>query len=385
MRDRFYVIDSELHLEEPPDLWARLLPEPYRSRTRVLMPPEGHLKAGGKRYEFDGKVLGDTAAFSTLVQKQSVSRVNSDPHLAKARTNCKPEIYLEGMDIEGIDIAVLMPTIMLQMATQDGLGPDHALALCRVYNDWAHEFCQGKPDRFRFWGWLPRQDASLAAQEARRCIEELGAVGAAMPYLAVDGRLLSDAFYDPLWEELNRLQAPVGLHPASSAMKDDIRWRYVGHPRSQLTARVTHEASRVMSSLAELILGGILERYPSMKCVVMESQVSWLPWLLARMDHLWEMFGPFEDYSLSLSPTEYFRRQCYAVVDCDEELSRYAVDYGLGENLLVSTDYPHHDSPFPNGISGFLGLEGLNEETKRAILWANGARLFRLNEPSLFL
>jgi uncharacterized protein len=382
VRDGFRVIDSELHLEEPPDLWSKRLPEPYRSRTRIIMPAEGHRKAAGKRYEFNGKVMGDTSPFSTLVQAQSLQRVDSDPHLVKARTMCTPEVYLEGMEIEGVDIAVLMPTIMLVMVSQDGLDPEHALAVCRVYNDWAHEFTQAAPDRFRFWGWLPRQNGEVAAEEARRCIEELGAAGVAMPFVAVNGHLLSDETFDPLWRELDRLAVPLGLHPASIRLEHDLRSWYLGHRRSQLTARVAYEANRVISSVAELTLGSVLDRFPRMKCVVMEQQVSWLPWLLSRMDHLWEMFGPFEEYGLELLPSEYFRRQCYAVVDCDEELSRFMVDYGMEDNLLISTDYPHHDSPFPNGTKGFLAMPRLTDEAKRRILWDNGAKLLGVAGPT---
>ncbi len=48
----------------------------------------------------------------------------------------------------------------------------------------------------------------------------------------------------------------------------------------------------------------------------------------------------------------------------------------------MSTDYPHHDSPFPKGMQMFLGHAGMTEAQKRAILWDNGARLFGLPVPS---
>jgi predicted TIM-barrel fold metal-dependent hydrolase len=79
-----------------------------------------------------------------------------------------------------------------------------------------------------------------------------------------------------------------------------------------------------------------------------------------------------------LKPSDYFRRQCYAVADCDEDLARYVVDYGLEDNILFSTDYPHHDSPWPEGVNTFLALEGLSESAKRKMLWDNGARLYGL-------
>jgi predicted TIM-barrel fold metal-dependent hydrolase len=136
-----------------------------------------------------------------------------------------------------------------------------------------------------------------------------------------------------------------------------------------------------MTSVEELIYGGVLERYPSIKPVVMETSVGWVPWLLWRMDEMWDTFGPDAGHSLTLRPSEYFRRQCYAVADCDEDLARYVVEYGLENNILFSTDYPHHDSPWPEGVNTFLGLEGLTDTVKRKIMWDNGAALYGLEAP----
>ena len=95
--------------------------------------------------------------------------------------------------------------------------PEHALAMCQVYNDYAAEFCSAAPERLRFWAWLPKQSAALAADEARRCMHHLGAIGVAMTTHGVDDHLLLDDFYEPLWAELNALKAPLGLHVSNSA------------------------------------------------------------------------------------------------------------------------------------------------------------------------
>jgi predicted TIM-barrel fold metal-dependent hydrolase len=84
------------------------------------------------------------------------------------------------------------------------------------------------------------------------------------------------------------------------------------------------------------------------------------------------------DYELSMKPSEYWRSRCYAVIDCGEHVVKYTIAHQGDHNLLVSTDFPHHDSPFPHGIETFVGLEGLTRENKRKILWDNGARLFGL-------
>jgi uncharacterized protein len=381
VKSGFKVIDSELHLMEPQDLWETHLPEPFRSRTRFV-----HASAlgGGARVEYGNGVAFDanTSEIRGLMKRHTERRMASDPRLAFVARHCQPDVYLADMDVEGIDLAMLMPTRTLGLIMVDGLDPEHALAMCRVYNDYAHEFTSAAPERFRFWGWLPKQDARLAADEARRCVEELGAIGVAMTTHGVDDHLLLDDFYEPLWVELDRLGAPLGLHVSTSARHDNIRVRYQGHPRTEVLMRSIAGVYYAMTSVEELIYGGVLERYPRLKPVIMETSVGWLPWLLWRMDEMWDTFGPDAGYSLALEPSEYFRRQCYAVADCGEDLARYVVDYGLEDNILFSTDYPHHDSPWPEGINTFLALPGLTDEVKRKILWRNGAALYGLETPA---
>jgi predicted TIM-barrel fold metal-dependent hydrolase len=324
----------------------------------------------------------NTSEIRGLMKRHTERRMKSTPRLAFAARNCQPDVWLTDMDIEGIDVAILMPTRMLGLIMIDGLDPEQALAMCRVYNDYASEFCSAAPERFRFWGWIPKQSASLAAAESRRCMEELGAIGVATTTHGVDDHLLLDDFYQPLWAELDRLGAPLGMHVSNSAKHDNIRVRYQGHEKTEVLMRSIAGVYYAMTSVEELIYGGVLERYPRIRPVVMETSVGWVPWLLWRMDEMWDTFGPDAGHSLSLKPSDYFRRQCYAVADCDEGLARYVVDYGLANNILFSTDYPHHDSPWPEGVDTFLRLQGLSEETKRKILWDNGAALYKLETPA---
>jgi predicted TIM-barrel fold metal-dependent hydrolase len=381
MKNGFRIVDTELHLVEPTDLWTKNLEEPYRSRTKVIHGPSGKAEDAGKRFEIGGQMMGASRApneWEQLVRKQGRRRFKEQPHLREAAANCVPEVYLRGMDTEGIDLALLMPTLTFQATTWDDMEPGHALAMCRAYNNFAHQFTLADPARLRFWAWLPRHDATLAAQEARRCIEELGAIGAALPMRAVNGHILTEDFFEPLWVEMERLNKPIGFHVGGSPKGDDIRARYNGRRAGGLVGRAMARQFYGSTTAAELILGGILERHPGLRVIVMEAAVSWLPWLLWCMDELWEMYAEDLDYPLPIAPSAYFKRQCHAVVDCGEEAARVAVDYGLVDNLIGSTDYPHHDSLFPHAIDTFLGLKGLDEQAKRKILWDNAARLFNL-------
>ena len=379
-KDGFKVLDAEPHFLEPHDLWERNLPEPFRSRTKVTSVLPGRIGEGGLRSEVAGLARPETPGRS-LVRERALRRIPQVPHMAKVTERPEPEVYLEGFDIEGIDVGVLMPTHCMGMVRFDGLDPEHALALCRVFNDYAHDFVASDPRRFKFWAWVPPQDAALAAGEARRCVMELGAAGVAMTGGAVDGRLMSDDFFEPLWDAMDELRVPFGLHgpPPTLSLRDSIAHRYRGHRGAQIVAQVLGNPFHAQTELAELILGGVLERHPDLKVLLMEVSCSWLPWLLWRMDDKWEMSRPDLEIQLSMPPSDYFRRQCYAEVEPDEHIAKYVIDHIGADNLLFSTDYPHSDSLFPKAVDTFLAMPGISPEDKRRILWDNGARLFGLD------
>ena len=45
---------------------------------------------------------------------------------------------------------------------------------------------------------------------------------------------------------------------------------------------------------------------------------------------------------------------------------------------MISTDWPHDDSAYPEAIETFLGLDGVSEESKRKVLWDNCVALYGL-------
>ena len=46
------------------------------------------------------------------------------------------------------------------------------------------------------------------------------------------------------------------------------------------------------------------------------------------------------------------------------------------DNLVLSTDYPHHDSKYPNALDTFLEMDVVPEASQRKILWDNCTRLY---------
>ena len=62
-------------------------------------------------------------------------------------------------------------------------------------------------------------------------------------------------------------------------------------------------------------------------------------------------------------------------MEADEVLVTDVIARLGDEHLVISTDYPHPDSAFPNAMDEFFSLE-LPDETRRRVLWDNTARLY---------
>lgn len=385
MRDGYKIVDADVHVVEPMDLFEKRLPDKYKAITKLIAPggPEQ-----ASNYDF---TLGDLnfSPRNELVAGQALRRFSSgtrnDTFMAAANRNPTPALIREGMEAAGIDVAAIVPTFTFIMTAVDNLPADHALALCRAYNDWCAELVSADRERFRFWGWLPRQDPELAAAEAIRCVKELGADGVGMITGAIDGKLLSNPIFEPLWEEVSKLNVPMGLHLWGSAKlaKDDIGHRYWDQPHGLGPYTVLIGIQHAMSCLVELIYSGALERHPKLRPLIMEADNGWLLFLLDRMDEKWELyeeeFKNLYKVELPIKPSDYFKRQCFITCEGEEHALKYLVDYGLGDNIVFSTDYPHHDSGWPDCTNKFLGQD-MSAEAKRKILWDNSLRCFGWDE-----
>ena len=58
---------------------------------------------------------------------------------------------------------------------------------------------------------------------------------------------------------------------------------------------------------------------------------------------------------MSLRPSDYFLRQCFISVDVEEDLVLDVIRRIGDDNVVISTDYPHADSHWPNARESLLG------------------------------
>jgi predicted TIM-barrel fold metal-dependent hydrolase len=251
---------------------------------------------------------------------------------------------------------------------------DVTVALCRAYNDWARDFCATAPDRLVAPAILPQMDVAASLAELRRALGELGLRGAMLRPNPIGGRTLDDPSFEPLWTLIEESDVPLVLHEGTT---QDVP--QVGLDRFDnfmMRHMVTHPFEQQMAILG-LICGGVLERHPGLRVLLVEAGVGWVPYWLERMDHHAEKWG-FASLRLPRAPSEYFARQCYVSADAEEELLPFVVSAIGDDNVCFSTDYPHPDHAFEGVVARLAERTDLSQESKRKVLGGNGARLLGL-------
>src|SRR5437016_630081 len=212
-RDGYLILDSDLHMMEPDDLWARYLEGPHRAslprffggqqqKLSESSEDKGHadtimgMEVAGLAIPAHGKAAAATAS-SRELRRRSRAR---HPHFQVARgRGFDPESTLTAMDIEGVDVAVMYGTRGRQILCHDDLAPDYAAALARAYNNWAYDYCKSHPARLKFAAQVAMHSIPAAVEEARRCVRELGAVAIIGTPNPVNGQHLHDEACEPLW------------------------------------------------------------------------------------------------------------------------------------------------------------------------------------------
>jgi hypothetical protein len=360
------IVDADGHVVEPESAWTAL-PDEYRPRisadragyehvvvgdTEVLAVPLGSLARPGSTFD-------DAASFRPLADAQPGG---SDP-VARLRD----------MDNEGIDQAVLYPTIGLYFSLVPD--PAGAVALAAAYNDWLAGYCAADPRRLFGAAMVPLQDPAAAARELRRAVTELGLVAGFVRPNPCLGRSLSDRAYDVVWEAAEDVGVPIGIHEGSSVSVPTLG---SDRPFNPLILHAVSHSFEAMLACAQLIAFGTLGRHPGLRLLFLESSGGWAPFWLERLDEQAESFGGFCP-DMALRPSEYFARQCAISFEVDERTLPALAPF-VGEDRVVwGSDYPHHDATIPGAVDAIRAtVAPCTTATQVHVLGLNARRLYGL-------
>jgi predicted TIM-barrel fold metal-dependent hydrolase len=369
-KNGFLIMDSDMHVMEPPDLWQRYMSDEFRSMAPVGQTSEN---VRDLRVIFPGDTANDSPATGVPHRGRNYAR-NQALYADHSRRGWTGEVQLEAMDTEGLDVAILFPSRGLLVLTHPNMEPRYAAAIARAYNDWMFDLCQTDPDRLYGAGMLSVYDIPSAVEEAHRVVKDLGFKSIFLRSNMVTGKPWYDAYYDPLWSALEELNVPLGFHEATGSRSRQVGEQF--EPNFGIR-RIYSQPTEQMLAMGAFIGGGVLERHPRLKVAFLEANCSWVPWLVWRMNESYELEGDLFMPDLTMEPVEYFKRQCFVSVEPDETPARYMIEEFGSDQLVFSTDYPHGDSRYPHAVEAFLELP-ISDDDKRKILWDNCAAFYQI-------
>jgi uncharacterized protein len=362
------IVDADGHVVEPESAWAGLADE-HRVRivpdghgyehvivgdTEILAVPLGNLARPGSRFD-------DAATFRPLAEAQP--------------GGWDPEARLVDMDAEGIDQAVLYPSIGLYTSVLSDAAA--SVAVARAYNDWLAGYCNAAGGARRLFGtaMLPLQDPGAAAAELRRAVGSLGFVAGFVRPNPCLGRSLSDRAYDVVWDAAEELGVPIGVHEGSSVIVPTLGG---DRPFNPMILHAVSHSFEEMLACAQLIAFGVLERHPGLRVVFLESSGGWGPFWLERLDEQAESFGGFCP-DMKRRPSEYFARQCAISFEVDERTLPALAPFVGADRIVWGSDYPHHDATFPGAVEAIRATVAPCPTAVQArVLGLNARRLYGL-------
>ena len=350
-----FVVDTDIHPEMEPARVVEFLAEPWKTRYR-----DGNRSAGGVGWWNPGGVNRADAVL------EDGSRIERNPQ-ALARHH---------LDVHGLDYGVLIPGGPLAL----GLSPEavYAAAVIAAHNDVMAEDWLTADPRYRASIVVYPNDAELAVREIHRWGEHPGFVqvimcsGARVPY--------GQRMFHPIYEAAAHYGLPVAIHPGTEGVGISGPPTAAGYPTSYLEWH-TDLVGSYIAHLVSLVTEGVFAKTPTLRFVLIEGGVSWLPPILWRLDKNWKalrMTVPWVDRLPSEIIQEHVLLTTQPIEEPDqpEHLSSMLSMFDAANMLMFSTDYPHWDGDTPDFTARFVPAE-----IRAAVMGENAARLYQLPVP----
>jgi uncharacterized protein len=277
---------------------------------------------------------------------------------------------LAHMDAVGVDVQV----VSHGNGSPGTLAAPESVDLCRqVNNDLAQQISE-HPGRFRGFATLPLYDPGAAAEELRRCVGDLGFVGALIAG-TFEGLFLDDARFDSILAAAEAVDLPIYVHPGLPHPQVSGPY-YFGDWSAAIGVMFSGPAfgwhAEAGIHAIRLILSGALDRHPGLKLLSGhwgEVMAFWLE----RLDETFALVRTGRDRDIS----DYYRQQIWVTPSGmfnQHQLDHVVAELGA-ERIIYSEDFPYVKR---DNVTGFLTDSGLSDQQMHAIAHANVEALLRI-------
>ena len=365
--NRYLMISSDCHANEPSGLWLERMDKKYHHRLPKIETDENGVKW----------VSAEGMQRSRMIDHQMTGE-----EAIRNKAGATPQQRIADHRRDGIDAEIMFPNKGLSVwATTDA---EFGAAQCRVWNDWAWETYGPYNDFISPIAAIMTADINLAIAEIRR-VAKLGYRGINLPckpiFGAHDARHpnYNMSLFDPMWAVIEDCDIPITFHISTG--RDPRAARKDG---GAIINYAAHALSPTVEPIACLCASGLLERFTKLRFAGIECGIGWVPWALQAMDEAARKHHMWAFPKLKKLPSEYFREHGAASFQDDPIGLELAERQNLVENFLWANDYPHHEGSWPHSAESIERQMGsLKEESRAKILGLNSAKFFRFDVDKL--
>ena len=368
------IISADSHVMEPYDTWWNAIGHKWGDRTpRVIDEYQG--KKGKFFYTgYQGAPVSEIRGAESAVSGAEEEWLVASGYIPEARVRFQQEA--------GVKAEVLNATRMLGILRN----PDaEAVRACsEVFNDWIAEFVSYDPKRLIGASIIPMHDADWAADELERTTKRgllAPLINCAPPIGCLPYR---DKSYDRFWAIAEEADVPVQLHILTGKLLDPLVFASVQSPEERedhpgLLIDLYNEVQAVLAN--DFIFGGILDRFPKLKIICAEFELSWVLSFMATIDRMADreglgslMFLP----DLPMPASDYMRTRVWYGLTDDVFASQQVPIIGADRPLWAS-DFPHPRSIGLETQDAVATLfESLPREDQEKVLGGNAAKVFNI-------
>jgi aminocarboxymuconate-semialdehyde decarboxylase len=294
--------------------------------------------------------VGGDFSFAKSPTGQTIIRFRGSRFFGITAPMTDPAKRLEDMDRVGIDVEVLsLSTPNVYFAP-----PARQAEVARLANDAYAELIARHPTRFKAFASIPMDDPDAALRELDRAIRELRLQGVVV-LSNINGRALTDPRYRPFFEECDRREVCVFMHPMipanAEAFSEYVLGPIVGFPFDTSLA------------VARLCYAGYFKQLPRIRWILGHLGGA-VPYLFERLDNGWRDFAECRA-NIDELPSVYLRRLYYDTVSFSRPSLELAIAQVGVDHLVMGSDYPHLLGSIERSVSSIESLDISRDDQAR--------------------
>ena len=401
------IFDADNHMYETTDAFTKYLPAEYsqvvkfvevNGRTKIALKnvisdyipnPTFNKVAQPGAQELEFKLKNPSS--KTAGKPGDLALIKPPKYITAPPAFFNPAERLELMNEQGIDRALMWPTLASVLEERLADDPVASHVIVHALNEWMYEhwsFCY--EDRIFATPVITLAIVDKAIQELDYLVERGARVILIRPATVPDynGRRRSFALpeFDPFWKRVEEAGVLVGMHSS-----DDGYTRYTNEwngitgefqpfaGRSLFSSIIGADYRGIKDTVASIIGHGLATRFPNIRFLPVENGTAFVKPLMTTLKKLYAR----EPERFDEDPMVTWKRSIYVHPFFEEDIHGLIEAVGA-DNICFGSDYPHPEGMF-DPITFIDEISNLTPDQQAKIMGGNLATLMGVDPKSKVL